>query len=165
MHRRGARSAALAPLFAAWLGFLPNAPYLVTDFIHLRFRLGAPVWFDAVLLATFAWAGVGLGAASLRLVTSVVRARNGAWASSLFVVAAALLTGFGVYLGRFLRLNTWDVVARPLVVAEEVFGPLLDPFAHPRAWAVTLTFALFFLVVSGLFGAPRRRVEAPSGAP
>jgi uncharacterized membrane protein len=148
LHDKRASHVALVPLFALWLGFLPNAPYLVTDFIHLRYRNGAPLWFDAVMLASFAWAGVGLGAASLRGCSRVVRVRGGALAAAAFVPLAALATGFGIYLGRFVRLNTWDVATRPGTVLEQALSPFADPFGHARAWTVTLTFALFFVVVT-----------------
>ena len=156
LHAKRVRSLSLVPFFLVWLGFLPNAPYLVTDFIHLRFRDGAPLWFDAVMLASFAWAGVGLGAASLRGGSRIVRARGGAWAAAAFVPLVALATGFGIYLGRFVRLNTWDVATRPGTVLVQVLSPLVHPFAHPRAWTVSLTFALFFAVATVASGRARR---------
>jgi uncharacterized membrane protein len=156
MHARRVRSLSLVPFFLLWLGFLPNAPYLVTDFIHLRFRDGAPLWFDAVMVASFAWAGVGLGAASLRGASRIVRARGGAWAAAAFVPLVALATGFGIYLGRFVRLNTWDVATRPGTVLVQVLSPLVHPFSHPRAWTVSLTFALFFVVATIASGRARR---------
>jgi uncharacterized membrane protein len=142
-------SGLLVALFVAWLGFLPNAPYLVTDFIHLRYRVSAPLWFDAVMLASYAWAGVGLGVASLRICAGIVRATYGAKVSAVVVVLSAIATGFGIYLGRFVRLNTWDVATRPLTVLETSLSPIVHPFSHPRAWVVTLTFALFFLAAYG----------------
>lgn len=146
LHLRRASTLLLAPLFAVWLGFLPNAPYLVTDFIHLRWRHSAPVWFDVTMLASFAWVGVGLGASSLRTCAHVVRARHGEIASACFVPFVAVATGFGVYLGRFVRLNSWDVAMRPGTVAMQVLSPLAHPFLHMRAWTVTLTMAAFFFV-------------------
>ena len=167
LHRRRAGALALLPLFALWLGFLPNAPYLVTDFIHLRYRASAPLWFDAVMLASFAWAGVGLGAVSLRSCTHVVRVRGGAWAAAAFVPLASLATGFGVYLGRFVRLNTWDVATKPGTVLVQVLSPLVHPFGHARAWTMTLTFALFFIVAYIASGRSRREnsleVSRPPG--
>ena len=164
LHERRVRSLSLVPFFLVWLGFLPNAPYLVTDFIHLRFRDGAPLWFDAVMLASFAWAGVGLGAASLRGGARIVRARGGAWAALAFVPIVALATGFGIYLGRFVRLNTWDVATKPGTVLVQVLSPLVHPFGHARAWTVTLTFALFFLVAYIANGRARTRTEVARDA-
>jgi uncharacterized membrane protein len=161
VHRRGASLLSLAPLFVVWLGFLPNAPYLVTDFIHLRYRASAPLWFDAVMLASFAWAGVGLGAASLRTCVQVVRVRGGALAATAFVPLVALATGFGIYLGRFVRLNTWDVATRPGTVLAQILSPLVHPFGHARAWTVTLTFALFFVVVYIARGNSRSLAREP----
>jgi uncharacterized membrane protein len=146
LHTRRASALVLAPAFALWLGFLPNAPYLVTDFIHLRWRDTAPVWFDATMLASFAWAGVGLGSASLRSCAHVVRVRHGQLAAWAFVPVVAVLTGFGVYLGRFVRLNSWDVALRPATVVAQVVSPLAHPFLNMRAWTVTLTIAAFFCV-------------------
>ncbi|MBX3207753.1 MAG: DUF1361 domain-containing protein [Labilithrix sp.] len=166
LHQRGARPALLLPLLLVWLGFLPNAPYLVTDFIHLRWRDGAPLWFDAAMLASYAWAGVGLGAASLRICARIVRARRGPWTAAAFVALSGLATGFGIYLGRFVRLNTWDLATRPLTVLEQSLSPLVHPLEQPRAWVVTLTFGLFFLAAYGVRGealaADAMRVRASS---
>ncbi|CAN5921686.1 DUF1361 domain-containing protein [soil metagenome] len=155
LHGRRLGSLALVPFFVLWLGFLPNAPYLVTDFVHLRFRVGAPLWFDAVMLAAFAWAGVGLGTASLRVCAHVVRVRAGSLAVLAFTPLVALATGFGIYLGRFLRLNTWDVATRPGTVLVQMLSPLMDPRGHVHAWTVTLTFAMFFAVATVVSGRAR----------
>lgn len=143
---RGARAPWLLAVGAAWLLFLPNAPYLVTDFIHLRYQTNAPLWFDAVMLMAFAWTGLALGVASLRQTARVVRHRFGRWASAAFVAAAAALSGYGIYLGRFVRLNSWDVVTRPMHAASEVLAPLAHPLTLQRAWTVTGALGLLFLV-------------------
>lgn len=159
LHTRGARRLALLPVFAVWLGFLPNAPYLVTDFIHLRWRDTAPVWFDATMLASFAWSGVALGSASLRSCAHVVRVRHGGVVAACFVPIVAVLTGFGVYLGRFVRLNSWDVALRPGTVVAQVISPLAHPFLNMRAWTVTLTIAAFFVVAHLALARGRRITE------
>src|SRR5581483_11323407 len=48
-----------------WLLFLPNAPYLITDIIHLKPHPGVPLWYDLITLVTFAWTGSFLGLISL----------------------------------------------------------------------------------------------------
>lgn len=146
----------LLPLFAAWLLFLPNAPYMVTDLLHLRGLAGSPYWYDATLLFVFAWTGCLLGFHSMAIVHRRVEAWLGRFAGWTFVATAALLTGFGIYLGRFLRWNSWDAVTRPGALLEDVAERLLQPRAHPQTWAVTLLFGAFVLAAYGSFRRPAR---------
>lgn len=150
---RGARAPWLLAVGAAWLLFLPNAPYLVTDFIHLRYQTLAPLWFDAVMLMAFAWTGLALGVASLRQTARVVRQRFGRWAGAAFVAGAAALSGYGIYLGRFVRLNSWDLAAHPGWVMSELLEPLAHPLAMAHAWSVTVTQAALFLMIYATMGA------------
>jgi uncharacterized membrane protein len=99
-------------LGALWLLFFPNAPYIVTDLIHLRDRSPVPIWFDAVMLFSFALTGLCLAFVSLLLFHRIVERRRGTPAGWIVVVVVSCLTGFGVYLGRYPRWNSWDLVAR-----------------------------------------------------
>jgi EmrB/QacA subfamily drug resistance transporter len=133
----------------AWLLFFPNAPYLITDFQLLRDWTVAPVWYDVALLSTVAWTGLTLGFASLYLMHVVAR-RVASPARVWTVIAGVLaLTSFGIYLGRFERWNSWDVVSRP--------GPLLRSIAErvahpdPRTAGVTLVFTAFLAVAYAVF--------------
>src|SRR5687767_3072197 len=115
-----------------WLAFLPNAPYLVTDFLHLRPRAPIPLWYDIALLAAFAWAGCLLAVVSLRAMHVLVTRRFGAAAGWAFVGGAAGLTGLGIYIGRFLRWNSWDLAVRPGAVLEDLLVRTFSPDAAPR---------------------------------
>lgn len=152
LHARGERRASMAVL-AAWLLFLPNAPYVITDLIHLRERAGAPLWYDAAILGTAALSGLMLGAVSLARVHDLVQKERGPLTAHACVALASLLSGYGIYLGRFSRLNSWDVALHPVRVLRHAVPPLLDPLGHPRAWAVTLVFGAVLgvthLVLSG----------------
>jgi uncharacterized membrane protein len=146
-QRRGAGLSVLLPLGGLWLLFLPNAPYLLTDFIHLGSRDDAPIWFDIVLFGSFAWTGMLLGFLSIFLMQSVVRREAGAAWSWVLVGASLAASSFGIYLGRSLRWNSWDFVIRPGALLEDIGTRLVDPFAYPRG--VGMTIALTALLATG----------------
>ena len=132
---------------AAWLAFLPNAPYILTDLIHLRTRSSADaIWFDALTFSAFAWTGLLLGLVALYLVhTAVARAVGAVW-GWIVAFGAIAASGFGIYLGRFLRWNTWDIITSPIAVARDVAAPFLDPSANRLPIAVTGAFTAFLVV-------------------
>jgi uncharacterized membrane protein len=138
--------AGVAAFGVLWLLFFPNAPYLLTDFIHLRRDAAAPVWYDALMLSAFAWTALLLGFASLYLIQSIARRVVGfAW-SWVGVAGALALASFGIYLGRFVRFNSWDVLVRPGRVADVIVNQVGDPFAHPRMVGVLVVLTGFLLV-------------------
>ena len=130
----------------AWLVFFPNAPYIVTDFWHLQARPPVPLWYDIGMLATFALTGLLLAVYSLRIVHDLVRQRLGPVLGWLFAGAVVGLGGLGVYLGRFLRWNSWDLFLHPRGVLSDVVTRLADPLAHPQALGVTCLFAAILFV-------------------
>ena len=153
--RRGASGASVA-FGLLWLLFFPNAPYLLTDFIHLRETPTTPLWYDALMLASFAWTGLVLGYASLYLMQMIWQRAVGTL-SWLGVVAALALASFGVYVGRFLRLNSWDALVRPRRLAHVIHANLENPLQHPRLIAsllvLTTSLTIGYLVVYSAAGA------------
>lgn len=145
-------------LLPLWLVFFPNAPYLVTDFVHLRSRPPVPVWYDVGMLTAFAWAGLLLAVTSLGAVHSAVEKVAGRIAGWLFVAGVSSLTGYGIYLGRFLRKNSWDVLLDPFDLARTLASPLLNPAEQFRTFVVAALFGSLMLVVYGAF----RTRPAPS---
>lgn len=142
--RRNARLPAI--LFAAvWLLFLPNAPYLITDLVHLKPRPPVPYWFDIVLFTTFVGAGILAAFSSFNDVQHVVALRFGRAASWAVLALAAFAAGFGIYLGRDARLNSWDVFTRPGDLLPAVTERLFAPWTQPRAMAVTLVYGAVLL--------------------
>jgi len=137
-YQRGTRLLTLAPALVLWLLFLPNAPYIVTDFVHLSASSPAPLWLDGVELSAFAWTGMLLGFVSLYLVHAVARHRFGpapSWAGVLGVLA---LVSVGVYLGRVKRWNSWDLLTQPGARLAQFHAHLGDPAALTRAAAISL---------------------------
>jgi uncharacterized membrane protein len=129
-----------------WLVFFPNAPYIVTDFLHLRYRPPAPLWYDLGLLASFAWSGLFLAVFSLRTMQALIRDMAGFWISWLFVSGVIGLSGLGIYMGRFLRWNSWDLLFQPQTILSELAVRLGNPFHHPGTFGVTFLFAMFLWV-------------------
>ena len=130
-------------LAGAWLLFFPNAPYIFTDFIHLIYGSYRHFWVDLTLILMCALTGFVLGFVSLYLMQSVVRRIYGQIASWLFVVVVAGLSGFGIYLGRFLRLNSWDVIAKPVKLYHGISSWAADPLASSNSFAFPVLFATF----------------------
>ena len=152
LHRWFPRRAWLLILPSAlWLIFLPNAPYMVTDFFHLSQREVIPLWFDLGLLAAFAWTGLFLAIASLRTMQSLVKNYLGWITSWAFVAVVTGLNGLGVYLGRFLRWNSWDLVIQPITIVEDLLVRLANPLSHLGFFGFTLMFTAFLLVCYLMF--------------
>jgi uncharacterized membrane protein len=145
------RSAAeLLAVGAAWLLFLPNAPYVLTDFIHLgeRHRL-----FDSLIIASFAFTSLALGFASLLLVQLVVTRAAGAMLGWVTAIGSLFAASVGIYLGRVLRLNSWDVVHRPGRLWEIMTSRLADPFGNRHLIGFVLALCGFLtLAYLGVYG-------------
>ncbi|MBE3031679.1 MAG: DUF1361 domain-containing protein [Actinobacteria bacterium] len=146
--RRAVLYALIVVAALVWLVFFPNAPYILTDFLHLG-SMGdiVPGWYDVLMLFWFAWTGLLLGVVSLYLMQDIVARAFGGAAGWAFVIAAAGLGSFGIYLGRFLRLNSWDLLRRPMPLAGELYGRVTDRASQPRLLGFTLLFALLFLFI------------------
>lgn len=144
LHQRGeTRSFRFMLCALLWLLFLPNAPYIVTDFVHLKDRPPVPVWFDILTLMSFAWTGVLLGFVALYLVHRIVAAEWGNLRGWLFVAVMLGLTGLGVYIGRFLRWNSWDFFLSPFGLAADVAQTFSQPVARRGPLVFTAVLSLF----------------------
>lgn len=144
-QRHGWRS--WKPWFAggAWLIFFPNAPYIFTDLIHLRPVRDHRFWMDLVMILLFAWPGFLVGCLSLKILHAPVAQRFGFAAGWLFAGSACGLAGIGVYIGRFLRWNSWDIVTNPLRLSFDLLGFIGHPPTHP-AYRFSILFGLLFFI-------------------
>ena len=129
-----------------WLIFFPNAPYILTDLQHLsKVSPEAPLWYDVILLIWFSWTGLLLGVFSLYFMQEIVRRNFGRWAGWAFVFSVSLVSSVGIYLGRFFRWNSWDILQNPSEIALHMLGMVIDP--NKRIVAFTALFTLFFLFI------------------
>jgi uncharacterized membrane protein len=158
IHQRAPRRwwALLLPAIL-WLLFFPNAPYLITDLIHLRQRPEIPLWYDVGLLMSFVWAGCFLAVVSLNMVHQIIRDYVGRLWSWMLVMGIMGLCGLGIYMGRFLRWNSWDIFLYPTDVLSDIGHRLIHPFSHLQAYGVTLLFAAFLFVCYGTFISLKQR--------
>lgn len=134
-------------LFSGWLLFLPNAPYIITDFLHLKQRPLIPYWYDILLLFSAALNGLLLGLASLLTVEKFLIQRYGNRVSALLIFCSFFLCSFGIYIGRYLRWNSWDVITNPDDIATDILVRIFNPFDHFGTWSVTFLFGSFFYVM------------------
>jgi uncharacterized membrane protein len=145
-YRRNGWRLRYVPAAILWLLFLPNAPYVLTDFIHLRSIDGAPVWFDAALVAGFAFTGVLLGFVSLALMHAVAQRLGGAMFGWSFVAVALGLCSVGIYVGRFLRFNSWSALTSPGRLLDLTLYRLGDPFGNALLLEVMVVFTGFLVI-------------------
>jgi uncharacterized membrane protein len=131
-----------------WLLFFPNAPYLLTDFQHLALTdSNSPLWFDVILLVWFAWTGLLLGITSLYLMQEIVTHTFNHTTGWIFAIGATVLSSVGVYLGRFLRWNSWNFLQDPLPIAKDLFGFVRHPISSLPTYVFTILFTLLFLFI------------------
>ena len=129
-----------------WLIFFPNAPYMLTDLQDLaRSETEAPLWYDVIIVVWCSWTGMLLGVISLYLMQNIIVRSFGRRAGWVFVFAISALSSFGIYIGRFVRLNSWDILQNPAETAQEILGIAIDP--SRRLAAFTLLYTIFFLFV------------------
>lgn len=133
-------------LCAAWLLFFPNAPYIFTDLIHLTRRSMNHFWVDLAVILSCAFTGLVLGFVSLYLMHSLVTHRFGKRTGWGFVVVVSAVSSFGVYLGRFLRFNSWDVISKPAELYQGINAAATAQFSDARHFVFLALFATFIFI-------------------
>lgn len=131
-------------LFASWLLFFPNALYIVTDLVHLREESNMPWWYDAVLLFASSFVGIVMAFISLRKAEVYLKSIFSKAQVSFLVAGILFLGSFGVYLGRFQRWNSWDVVNNPLALGADIFSKIINPVENYKVWAITVLFTAIY---------------------
>lgn len=119
-----------------WILFFPNAPYVITDFIHLKHSHGVWIFLDFSVIFLFASSALLLGLYSMQLLYHFYLLRYGSRILDILLVKVCLLSGYGVYLGRVMRLNSWDAFTQPVYTIMEVMQNVVSPLA--------IAYSLFF---------------------
>jgi uncharacterized membrane protein len=134
-------------LLASWLLFFPNSPYILTDLFHLSVKTSAPKWFDLVLVLTFAWTGLLFGFFSLLDIERILSRSINRTLVKIISIVLIFLSSFGVYIGRYLRWNSWDVITEPLGLVTDVGERMMNPNEHPSLWGVTIFMGIFLNII------------------
>jgi uncharacterized membrane protein len=156
---------AILLIMAIWLLFFPNCLYMLTDLIHLRQIADAPVWLDLIIVLSFAWAGLCYGFVSLMDIEGLLKERFHAAPKFVAVLSVCMiyLAAFGIYIGRFLRWNSWDLFGNPTELIHDIFDRFTAPGYYSRVIGFTvlmgtlLNFMYFPLrYAAGRIPAPRQ---------
>jgi len=134
-------------LIFAWLLFIPNSFYILTDLFHLENMGNKHPWFDLTLLLSFAWNGILFGILSIRKMEMLLKKTKGKFISGLMICAVMWLIAFGIYIGRFLRFNSWDIIVNPFSLLGEIADIILNPYDYRYVWAMSFCFAFFMVII------------------
>ena len=131
-------------LLAVWLLFFPNAPYMLTDLFHLKDRMNFPEWFDLIIILSFAWTGLAYGFISLIDIADYLAKYMKRSTLSILTAGLLFMTSFGIYLGRFQRWNSWDILnpAQWNIRLGEIADRFINPLSHPRTWGMTILMGI-----------------------
>lgn len=134
-------------LVICWLAFFPNAPYMITDVFHYTERPPVPQWYDLIVVITAVWNGLLSGIISLMQIEQFLSRHFRIIWVKIIVIVSFILCGYGVYIGRYLRFNSWDVVMNPKILLYTFAGHVLKPQEHTMTWAFTILFATMFGII------------------
>jgi uncharacterized membrane protein len=143
--------------FGIWLLFLPNAPYIITDLLHLRMSDQHFMWLDVLLVTSFAYNGLVLFFLSINDMNVILNRFLNKSKCHWLITIIFFLTGFGMYLGRFLRYNSWEIIQNPLALTSDIFDIIIYPNQHLEAWIFTASFGMFLMVGFRMFNVLEER--------
>lgn len=129
--------------FCIWLLFLPNAPYIITDLLHLKVSTTHLLWLDILVIMAFALTGILLFYLSINDMKTMLLNLTNKKTAKYISSTTIFLSGFGVYLGRFLRYNSWEIISNPKVLFIDILQISIKPFNHQEAWLFTILFGAF----------------------
>jgi len=133
--------------FMLWLLFIPNAPYIITDFLHLEQRKAVPIWFDLMLILSFAMNGLLFWILSMSQIMEVLKDKFSNRITGLFIHFFIVASAIGVYIGRYGRWNSWDIFTNPLEIINQLMYMIFHPHRFPGFYGMTIIFSVFLFLV------------------
>jgi uncharacterized membrane protein len=138
----------------AWLLFIPNSFYILTDLYHLadnHRNIRVPEWFDLILILSFAWNGLLLGILSTRQVEKLLAPNASFLGRWVFLYPIMWLNALGVFIGRYLRYNSWDIFTNPLDLLRDIISMIAHPLRHHDAWSMIFCYSILLTLIYSLF--------------
>jgi len=137
----------LVSLIFTWILFMPNSFYILTDLFHLENMGNGHSWFDLTLILSFAWSGVIFGILSICKMEMLLKKAKGNLVSGFIICTVMWLNAFGVYIGRFLRFDSWDIIVNPFSLLTEITNIIFNPYDYRYVWAMSICFAFFMIII------------------
>ena len=143
-----------------WLFFFPNSPYMITDFIHISgvkfyssvnkysptlYTTNIISWIKIVHIGIGIFLGTIAGMLSLYIIHQLLLKQKGKVVANGVILITCLLSGYAVYIGRFLRFNTWDILRPTWLISQLIRNTNLFSFSF------SMLFALYVLATYGIF--------------
>lgn len=144
---------------ALTLLFLPNAPYIITDLFHLKKNLVAPMWFDLILILSFSVLGLILFIATIERLFKILAPFFKSQRLFSFIKFLILLSnGYGMYLGRYLRFNSWDLISKPDNLVLTMYQSVFNLQNYKETLSITITFTIFLYLIFEIYTSFKERV-------
>lgn len=134
-------------IFIVWLLFIPNSFYIITDLFHLGNFADMPLWYDLAMILSFAWNGLVLGILSVRQMEKIIATSLFVRTELFFIWPVMFLNALGVYVGRYLRFNSWDLITDPFHLIRDMASLIIHPVQYKSAWAMVVCFSIFMTLM------------------
>lgn len=149
-----------------WILFLPNAFYMMTDFIHIthhpmiwiisvepysglrgtEYTQDVHLWLRLLIISLGAFYALVAALQSSEVFLDMVDMKRRTWARLAYIFLISLLSSVGIYMGRFLRFNSWDVL-HPLKLMRTLIQSV-DDFSYIFILVYTIFILSTFLIGS-----------------
>jgi uncharacterized membrane protein len=137
----------LISLVFMWILFMPNSFYILTDLFHLNNMNKGDSWYDLTLILSFAWNGILFGILSIYKMEVLLKNAKGKFIAGFIIYVVMWLNAFGIYIGRFLRFNSWDIFVNPFSLISEIVEIIFNPYDYRYVWAMCFCFAFFMAIL------------------
>lgn len=141
------RKLLILPLLFLWVLFLPNAPYILTDLFHLKNQKIMPLWFDWLMILAYGLTGLSFGIYSIKIFENIISKTVNILKRKLIISLLLFLVSFGVFIGRYLRWNSWDFISNPLPLFSDLAERVLNPFHYPGTWGMTILYGILLNIL------------------